>query len=357
MASNEKILSLQGLRVICFLSIFLQHCGVISSLGAWGVEVFFVLSGFLMTYNYCNREIEESNLSFAINKIKKLYPLHIIMLVLVVLLYPHGLYWNSLWKSILSWAKIILNFFLLQSWIPKSEFYFSLNSVSWYLSTAAFLYFIFPYILINLKRMNKKSQMILRIGIILFIQITVCSLMEVYKANIDSISPKISDNLIKYITYICPLYRLGDFYIGCILGRVFLLNNRKYKSKVLFSVMEALVLIEIPILWYIYVNQIGILGTESFKYSLLYILNAVVIIYFFSYELGIFSRILRSKSILLLADLSAYCFLIHQCVIICVKQYFPLFVTQNKYYVTLVSLCITILLSYLYKIIRVRLLD
>lgn len=343
----KKILSLQGIRALCFLGIFLEHSGVIS-LGSWGVEVFFVLSGFLMTYNYYDRKIEESNLKFAFRKIKKLYPLHIIMMVFVILLCPHGLYWNSIRKSIISLAKLIFNIFLMQSWIPKSEFYFSLNSVSWYLSTATFLYFVFPRNYDTFETC-KKSQMILRGGLILFLQVIVCIFMEINKFSIYNISPKVSDNLIKYISYICPLYRLGDFYMGCIIGRVFLLNNKKYNNIVWFSAMEALALIGIPLFWCIDVNQIGILGMESFRYSFLYQLNAVAIVYIFSFEIGVFSKLLRSKPVMVIANLSAYGFLIHQCVIVCVKKYCPVFITQNNYFVTLLSLCITLVLSCFYR--------
>ena len=61
---HERINSLQALRAIAFLSVFIFHAnrsflgdGVlydsfIKSLGRWGVSVFFVLSGFVMTYDH-----------------------------------------------------------------------------------------------------------------------------------------------------------------------------------------------------------------------------------------------------------------------------------------------------------------
>jgi len=76
---KSKNKALQGLRAIAIIAIFISHSelGKFEYFGAWGVSVFFVLSGFLMLFNYLPREeYPEFGFGFAWGKIKKLYPLH-----------------------------------------------------------------------------------------------------------------------------------------------------------------------------------------------------------------------------------------------------------------------------------------
>ncbi len=81
-------------------------------------------------------------------RMNTLYPLHTVMMAAAlpfaaVYLIRH----LSLKMTVLLIAEIIANITLMQSWIPNADFYFSLNSVSWYVSVALSLYFMFPVVL------------------------------------------------------------------------------------------------------------------------------------------------------------------------------------------------------------------
>ncbi len=83
---KKQIESLQILRAIAFLEIFLGHCGITFFTGAFGVSIFIVLSGFCMALNYLPKADKislspVSNIKYALLKIKKLYGLHLVMLV------------------------------------------------------------------------------------------------------------------------------------------------------------------------------------------------------------------------------------------------------------------------------------
>ena len=51
---NKKIESLQGLRALAFLGVFASHTYLKSFrfTGAWGVSVFFMLSGFFYAFRF-----------------------------------------------------------------------------------------------------------------------------------------------------------------------------------------------------------------------------------------------------------------------------------------------------------------
>lgn len=159
MTDRHTILPLQGVRAFAFLGIFLYHCGVFET-GPWAVQVFLILSGFLMAYNYCDKMNGnydfKFSMEFSIHKIKKLYPLHITMMLIVILpsvkemVLSHKLY-------ILYFEQILANLLLIQAWIPSNLFWYSLNGVAWYLSVVLFTYIVFPKLLCMMKKWILKN--------------------------------------------------------------------------------------------------------------------------------------------------------------------------------------------------------
>ncbi len=337
-----KIKSLQGLRAIAFLSIFSEHAGI-THLGSWGVSCFIILSGFLMQYNYVNVKAEtpiRECILFAINKIKKLYPLHIITFIISLFLYWNNQRLDSIRHFSIFLIKMITNLFLLQSWVPKAEFYWSFNAVSWYLSTAMFMYFAFPYITRKINEIKLIREGMIKIVLIMAYQTLISILMLLFESKIQNIPLTISDDLTKYITYICPLYRLGDFYIGCLLGNICFKCKFNSHNKLGISILEIALLAMIPILQVLYNNNLLIVGRNAFKYTLLYTLNTMLIIFAVSCNEGIIAKkIFSSKLMVFIGDMSGYAFLIHQLVIV----FF-----QGKTYSTVISLSVTMLLSYGY---------
>ena len=131
MTDKKLISSLQGLRAVAFLCVVISHCGA-PWLGPWAISVFVALSGFLMVCNYYDRPRTapglQSAIAFSFKKIRRLYPLHLIMMAAALLFVLKGLLAQPSARGVLSCAaQLAVSIFLLQTWIPSSRFWFCLN--------------------------------------------------------------------------------------------------------------------------------------------------------------------------------------------------------------------------------------
>lgn len=339
-----QLTSLNALRGLAFIGVFLEHTKLLWS-GAWGVSVFFVLSGFLMAYNYHNRTLDSSPKSifhFAWKKVSKLYPLHIITLLAILPLCDLSIGRYPLLKNIFS------NVFLLQSWSGNAGTYFSFNAVSWYLSTCFFLYLCFPFIHKCMSKYTNKNNAIMGIAFTL--------LLQLFTAYISSLLPGasiFSDNLCKWFTYIFPVYRLGDFIIGCNLGYLFLKQEKKQPT-LSATFAEAFTILLTAVLLYAYSTQIGLGSLEWFRYTLLYTASSILLVYCFASNSGHITKLLSNKILIPVGNISAYAFLIHALVIRYINKLFLLKngYTLSSWKLTLVAFAITLICSLFYMLME-----
>lgn len=299
---REIILPLQAIRAIACLAIFMYH-GIGSRLhfaGVWGVSVFFILSGFVLVYSHWDKQITEPTIkeaaSFSWTKIKKLFPLHVIMLIV-------GLVYEILQQkdpNITYIIKIALTVPLLQTWFPR--YYQALNSVDWYLSVALFLYLVFPFFLYWLRKKlpNKKETLIIMICVY-FTQIIIGAFFYYCFSSVD----------IKWIVYCFPIYRLGDFIIGCILGYLFKVKLETILlSKKNANMLEMITVVLTIISWVIYlcINR----TLQWFTYTCLFLPFSGLLIIVFAIGKGNISKIITNRLTLFIAGISSYFFLIHR---------------------------------------------
>ena len=104
--------------------------------GDCGVAFFLMLSGFVLSLRYGGK-LREGSFHygrFLKRRFLKLYPLHLLCLV----------FFLAVARPRLD-LSVLLNALLLQSWVPRPDYYFSCNSVSWFLSSLFFCYLLFPF--------------------------------------------------------------------------------------------------------------------------------------------------------------------------------------------------------------------
>lgn len=307
--SKGKIVSIQALRALAFFGIFLSHAGATSfKWPALGVAIFFVLSGYLMFMQYEARDIGcsiKDNTKFSWNKIKKLYPLHIITMVLAIVLslvrIIHGGFTAQDIFSLL--GGIVLNITLLQTWFPNSTVNFSLNGVAWYLSVTMFLYFMFPYIRKWIKN-KKNSYLAFGCVAILILEIIVCIPLVVVLGN-DS-------PVYVWFMYCFPVFRMGDFFIGCCLSKRYI-EAEKNESKTWQNSIYEIVATIFTIMVFIwkereFENPI-LLATQN--WTTVYLLLAMMWVPLFVEKKGFITRLFTNRVTIFIGNISAYTFLIH----------------------------------------------
>ena len=115
----KQMPAIQGLRAIAFICIFLHHSGIekyCGPLGPFGVSIFIILSGFLMGAKHISNDTKLSfSPLFAIRKIVKLYPLHIITMVMCIVYLMVTSQFIDNTKLAL---QTVLHTFLIQIWSP-----------------------------------------------------------------------------------------------------------------------------------------------------------------------------------------------------------------------------------------------
>lgn len=337
---KKKIDSLQALRAIAFLGIFISHCGLMD-FGKLGVSVFFVMSGFLMFYNYENNSLNcsiKKSAMFSINKIKKLYFLHILCMLLCIFWTVCILKEYDMFHLVIC---VIVNTFLIQTLLPANTVYFSLNGVSWYLSASMFIYALFSKFHYKIRKIDSNKKAIMVIAIVYLLQILIGRGSKFIELNCWDF-----DNFSKWITYVFPVYRFGDFLIGCCLAYLYM-NNEFNISKFRITIFEIITVFLILITVLIYQNQFWILGKEQFRYTVLFLPVAACLVMLFALKKGYITNILTCKALVHVGNISSVTFMVHQVII----KYYEIYFASDKLFEFSITLILTLVISEIYLFI------
>ena len=244
-------------------------------LGARACEFFFVVSGFLVAYNYSSKTIDptwKQSFLYVRKKLSAMWPLHLVMFVICLALMPASEITNT--KTIF---EALMNLSLLQSWSPNTHTFFAFNGTSWFLSTILFCYFISPFLLLSVSNTKRAFiSLIVALGIRLLIEVQ----QVLYGADITS-----------WNLHVSPVVRGLEFYAGMALYPLSLNLRNKFSSSTshIFSIASILEILITIICIYLLVHYSGIWMRGQ------YVCMFCAFIYIYSFDLGVVSKVLSAS--------------------------------------------------------------
>lgn len=198
--------SLTSLRFFAAMLVALYHAGVwVESataspsgpfrFGHVGVTFFYVLSGFVLTWNW--REGERAR-SFYLRRFARIYPLHLLTLSVAALLIL------VLVKGDLAVTTVLAHLLLVQAWVPDASVVFTLNSPSWSLSNEVSFYLVFPLLAATAARWRRGHWLLLGAGVAWL--------------GVGGLALLVAAPQATWALYFFPLYRVGEFAVGVALA-------------------------------------------------------------------------------------------------------------------------------------------
>lgn len=165
----------------------------------------------------------QSSIRYALNKIKRLFPLHVSMLFIAFISYVISVR-DTIGENVgrfflTNCIKFILNLFLISDWVPHTDGLKDINGeyniVTWFLSLCLLMYLLTPLffrIMHILYRSHRKAAP--------YVVMAVCF---IYTLIFNVLAMRLLDPADSYWhTYESPLSRVGDYLIGCQLGYMYI---------------------------------------------------------------------------------------------------------------------------------------
>lgn len=186
---------------------------------AGGLSFFFVLSGFVLAWNYPRLDRPGAVADFLVLRLSRLWPLHAAGLVVFLLVVPrHG--WVA--GGIDPVVAAVLNVTLMQAWVPIPGYASAFNGPTWTLSVDLFLYLLFPFLLAPLRAAPWRT-------------LAACAATSIGCAVVAGLLPQpatasLADWNAHMLARFFPPARLLEFAIGLVAARLFIDHGHRFPS-------------------------------------------------------------------------------------------------------------------------------
>jgi peptidoglycan/LPS O-acetylase OafA/YrhL len=307
MDRTGSIPALTGIRFFAALMVFFSHYPIVGSgellrrfqdAGYSGVTFFFILSGFIITYNYLDK-FENRNRgslsSFYAARFYRIYPLYAFCTLYA---------WANSSETIPLWPHLLA----VQAWSGDTLLAMGFNGPGWSISVEAFLYLMFPLVLpvMHYLSITKSKKRLIGFAILMLS----CQLaLAMYfwlsgKADLSAFNPESAHRWL----YRTPVTRLFDFCIGisaAIYYKRFMQDSPQ--SHVAWSrvTYTSLIVVFAMMIWRENYRSV-------FSWDLIYVIPFTLLIIGVSQaRQSLISKILSTKTAILLGEASFALYLIH----------------------------------------------
>lgn len=241
---HPPIPSLTGLRFIAALAVVIGHSVVqllrfsgvppfwhlaLSQLTGIGMPLFFVLSGFVIQYNYSEAITAKSArglYGFFVARFARLYPLYIVCLA-----FDLGFKWG--YRDLPAATGEALPFYLTltQSWFyvhfdgtDLIRMFGLMPQISWSISTEFFFYLCYPAVCLLLARLQSIRAIITAIAtlgvasavLMVILGLNYSAILRIGAAWFGPQAAHSPDDVFQWFVYISPYVELLEFILGCL---------------------------------------------------------------------------------------------------------------------------------------------
>lgn len=215
LVQRPQLPALTGVRFLAAIAIVAHHflapenayAKAAIEHGLIGVSLFFILSGFILTYTYYagSGRIKSTYRQFWRARFARIYPMYVVAMIAMA---PLMLAWGERTKIVYSGLGGIA---LIQAWLPFSMR--DWNPPGWSLSAEAFFYLLFPFAVNAISTLHRRAM----IALLLFCWIAslIAPAIYVHEGTID-----------RDFWMFNPLVRLPEFLIGVIAGALWVQRDR-----------------------------------------------------------------------------------------------------------------------------------
>jgi len=300
---HEDLPALTGLRFLAAFAVLIGHSAAfllnfetrlydtvywLRQSSGFGMTLFFVLSGFVIHYNY-RKAVTEGGIrglgNFFWARFARLYPLFILTLPFNLLfsrrIFDLAAGDGTGFQGILEALPYFLTF--TQSWfyvpiqgLPLISVVGAASPLTWSISTEWFFYLSYPLIVLVLLRVRRPIMMAIAIVAWCVAWTTLAVALYDHSPEINGwavnrfgpiadMSTDQSNSYVRWLLYLSPYVRIGEFVLGCLIGELYLqLRSRPVSAREAVIGQIGLVLAFLSVLYVTYVTYSPAYGHDFF---------------------------------------------------------------------------------------------